>query len=877
MSLKVVRLAAAAAMFAITCTAPSAFAAVAQRSLSSQASSRIAEARALVQAGRTADAINAYKLLIAELPTVAVPRIELAQLLARSPATRLEAEEVFKEATVLAPGDLGLALERAANLLAAGDAVNAALEYRRASEISPQSRAAINGYVGQVVRLGAGPVAIKQHANTLAKAPSDLTARLILAELLRSEARYHDAFEQFNSVLRSNSGNVMARLGAAESLLALGFFEQAEKISTAGIETAATKGDPQLTTLRARIYLAAGRPEAALLLLRAESAKWSEKDASFVLSETADIYRALGQTGREREMLEKLQPVSAAGYDPGALARLARVRFETGDREAARAACEQLLAADPRHAIGALGLKLLALPPPAAPLIDFKIITPARRAGFHGEAGEAALFWNKPDLAVISLRSAISARPNSPRLLLGLGTALLRANAAPEAVKAFANVAVSEGRRPDALLGWAAAELAANKVAQAIAVYEDVIRLDPSNFPAHLGLTEAYVRVGEYERAALLLSDLARRAPESQLISKRLSASLAARGRPYRTVPAERAKLFVASSATIGAALSNNDASFELLRIEPLLLAGDTISVTVSGRARHTAVVTLDDEGKLRLPFLKQALSAKCLSERELEAALLKQESGSLKSSTIEISLTKMRRDPLVVGGAVYLPNGYYVRTTLNLREALMLASGADNRAGRSVYVVRGAGLAFDASCGASPTNPPVNDAAKQQLEVYERDMVERGNIESLQKVGAGDLVFVPERDSALITGAVAQIGFVSVRERPRLSEVIKGAGGTLAGVDRSRIVLRRLLPQGISYQQFIINLTDIEQQQIGDVILQAGDVIEIPAPEADRFSQHSVAAVLRRLAYSQQSPATNNAPQKTVTAGPAATIKEKP
>ncbi|MEJ7709664.1 MAG: hypothetical protein WKF84_07340 [Pyrinomonadaceae bacterium] len=136
----------------------------------------------------------------------------MARILANSGATRLEAEQLFKDAVTLAPNDFALAQERAANLLAAGDTINAALEYRQAFEISPQSRWALKAYVAQVWRLGAVPVAIKQHAKTLAKEPNDITARLLLAELLRSEARHHDALEQYNIVLRRDPTNAIARL-----------------------------------------------------------------------------------------------------------------------------------------------------------------------------------------------------------------------------------------------------------------------------------------------------------------------------------------------------------------------------------------------------------------------------------------------------------------------------------------------------------------------------------------------------------------------------------------------------------------------------------------------------------------------------------------
>ncbi|MEJ7709666.1 MAG: tetratricopeptide repeat protein [Pyrinomonadaceae bacterium] len=166
--------------------------------------------------------------------------------------------------------------------------------------------------------------------------------------------------------------------------------------------------------------------------------------------------------------------------------------------------------------------------------MELGLTSPARQAGFNGEAGEAALFWNQAELALNNLRIAVAARPDSPRLLLNLGVALLQTNNAAEAVKAFAHVAVSEARRPDALFGWAQAELASGRFAKSGQVYEDITRLDRANFRALLGIAEAVAKSGEHDRAALRLLELLRRAPESQIVTGRLRLSLIARGRPFR-------------------------------------------------------------------------------------------------------------------------------------------------------------------------------------------------------------------------------------------------------------------------------------------------------------------------------------------------------
>ncbi|HVF29046.1 MAG TPA: tetratricopeptide repeat protein, partial [Pyrinomonadaceae bacterium] len=540
-----------------------------------------ADAQAKAGAGKIAEAVESYRRAAHLAPSDPNVLIELARLLARETKTRAEAEKLYGSAATLAPRDAGLAVERAANLVALGDGEGAILEYRRAFEIAPDDETAARGFVRQVVRLGVAPIQITQLSEKLAAKSDDPASRLLLAELLRAEARYNDALNHYWLATRADQSNSLARRGTAETWLALNYFRHAE-------EHFARAAGEQQTVLaladRARVLTAAGQPEAAVRMLASPSAR-IERSTDALLA-LADAYREVGWLKQERATLERL-----LALDPKEkvtpLEKLVRVLHQINDAKALAKVSQQLLAVDPNNAVGALATAKGKINP-APPATPAQPTTPARRAGLDQEAAEAALFLGQTAAALPTLRRALAARPDSLRLNITLGAALLSTNDGEGAVAAFRDVATYAGPRPDALLGLAQAELLRRQHERALSAYDDVLRLDPMNFHALLGKADVFRLAGDDERAAAILTDLSRRAPDSRSVTTRLRERLLSIGRSYETKP-EFALLQVGNPASVP------------LAIEPLLGEGDTVRVKITGQPRLAEEVSVDENGLIRL------------------------------------------------------------------------------------------------------------------------------------------------------------------------------------------------------------------------------------------------------------------------------------
>jgi len=71
-----------------------------------------------------------------------------------------------------------------------------------------------------------------------------------------------------------------------------------------------------------------------------------------------------------------------------------------------------------------------------------------------------------------------------------------------------------------------------------------------------------------------------------------------------------------------------------------LIGPGDEITGKVLGEEQFDFVATVDENGKLEVPFFETPIDAKCLTERELRTAITKLLSKFLKSPQLSLRVT---------------------------------------------------------------------------------------------------------------------------------------------------------------------------------------------------------------------------------------------
>ncbi len=806
----------------------------------------LAAAREKEIAGQTQEAANLYRQAVArEQENEVNAQRALAKFLSGNPATRNEAEQLYEKISLRAPDDVSIIVERATNLARASDSVKAIIYYRKAFEVAPDNEDAIIGYVNETAKIGATSIAIEQNSKALAKKPDNLAARLQLAELLRSDGHYNDALNHYWLVQKQAPDNNIALRGAGEAWLALGYTSFAEQSFK---DLASRKNEKSISRFdRARLLLAQNRTIAALAALNADTAQ-SVDEKSLIL--IADVQRQLKNSNLERDALNRILETTQGKSIP-ALERLARIFFEANDQKAASALCERVLLLDVNNAIANFGLQLLGVSklnaPPENLLANKSNVNlsdeaqAARRASAERALGEAALFWNKPQQAKIHLQNANVKWSRSPRVLSGLASALNQLKEFDAALAVYANVEIADDRQPTVILDSADIELARHNSPKALTLFRHVLRLEPTNLRALSGEAESLQSAENYEEAAAIYVELTRRAPEVEKFQANLISCLAQLGRDFIIAPAAKDDQTGQSNFQRNNLDSANETSSA---VSVLLASGDKLRVQVAGKSRFDGEVIIAETGALKLPFLSTAINAHCLTEDELAAQIVKASRAGLTINDVKIQAVSYARAPLIIAGAVYLPNTFYVRTKLSLRQSLMLASGAKPDAGDVVYVVRGAKVC--------PSRSDAESIASH-VETYLRAGIEERGVAS-QPLQAGDLMFVPDKTAVFIYGAVARPQVATAANNLTLLHLVKNVGGTLAGAERNRVKLTRLQQQGKTSQKFVIDLKDIEQNRLGDVILLPGDVVEIPAqpstPNADSFAKVLRQAAAKDLSF---------------------------
>lgn len=832
-----------------------------------QPSSLLTAARQAVQKGQLTDAIALYRRVIALVPVNLEVRRELARLLTSQENTREEANKLYRETVNLFPQDVSLAIEFAKSLIAEGDIVNAILEYRRGFETDPESEIALQGFIEQTVKIGGAQAALARAQKKIAADPHDLATQILLAELLRSEGQLKAAKAQFLTVQKSAPTNLPALRGTAQVCLASLDFECANE----QINRLATLIPPvQVQAERARLLLKQGRQDAAMWTITGSLGAVVDiiKDAS-TLDVLADYYRARSLPQSERAALEQLLRLPAATNNVKALERLARVYFELNDRETVQTIIAQLLKIDPTNTVAYLGRRLLQPPSESAKKDAFinvdnsdfgslarttennkeqstiRLNLAARRAARYRDEGEAALFWNQPSLAIAPLQSALKEWPFSPRLHLALGQALLQTGDSQAASRELVSVFYGEGHtRADALILLAQAQQQQRRWPEALKTYDYILTDSPDHLLALMGKSRVFEELGESGREAAVLLQIIRQMPEGMSFKTRLQSAFMAMGRPLGLItrPPTNNELRQLTKALTGQAKTNRSFASDLM--EPLLDSGDVIRIKINGQLINETL-TIGNDGKLQSMSVNlPPIQARCYTENELKTLIAKK-LPQTEADNIKIQVEEFHQAPLQVRGDVYLPNYFYVQYPLGVEQGLTLAGGVTSTAGQIVYIVRNS-----YSCK-NMGELPIQRNTNSEIVLYQRQPFETVNQLKSPKLNAGDQLYIPTANTVFVIGSVSRPSALTIKNNLTLLGALKMVGGVTSSARRDYIKLLRFTPGKDAYQQFILNLDQLERHQIGDVILKADDLIEVVSTNLQDDTNARLIRLLQQMAYS--------------------------
>ena len=257
---------------------------------------------------------------------------------------------------------------------------------------------------------------------------------------------------------------------------------------------------------------------------------------------------------------------------------------------------------------------------------------------------------------------------------------------------------------------------------------------------------------------------------------------------------------------------------------------GDEITGKVLGEPQFDFVATVDELGRIEVPFFDKPVIAKCRSERELRTDIGTLLSKYLKNPQISIRVTDRKsRPPATIYGEVRTPQQIILMRKATLVELLAFSGGVTDEAGGTIQIFR--------------TRPPLCDDADEDANwksddvdptdvpsrIFSLNSVKLGKDDANPVIFPGDVIVVQKASPVYITGEVVAPQGIFLKEGGlTLTEAIAKIGGVRREAKTRDIKIYRLKPGSKERDIINANYDLIKKGEQKDILLQAYDIVEV-------------------------------------------------
>lgn len=261
-----------------------------------------------------------------------------------------------------------------------------------------------------------------------------------------------------------------------------------------------------------------------------------------------------------------------------------------------------------------------------------------------------------------------------------------------------------------------------------------------------------------------------------------------------------------------------------------LLGPGDEIVGKVLGEPTFDFLATVNEDGKIEVPFFDKPIVAKCRTERELRSDVTDLLSKYLKSPQVSVRVTeKKSRPPVTIYGEVMNTQPIDLRRQATLLEVLAFAGGVKEEAGGVVQVYR----TQSPMCSVGGKDDWKKSDPTDVSRTYSLKNVKMGNEESNPVIYPGDVIFIHKAPPVYITGEVVAPQGIYLKEGGlSLTEAIAKVSGPRREAKTKDVKIYRLKPNSTPDSKdrdvISVNYDLIRKGRQKDVMLQAYDIIEI-------------------------------------------------
>ena len=272
---------------------------------------------------------------------------------------------------------------------------------------------------------------------------------------------------------------------------------------------------------------------------------------------------------------------------------------------------------------------------------------------------------------------------------------------------------------------------------------------------------------------------------------------------------------------------------------------GDVLDVRVFNLPQLSREATrVDGRGMIRLPFIEGEVQAGCRTEGELAKEIATRYLKYQRNPQVDVFIKEYGSQPVAVIGAVNAPGRFQLQRRVRLLDLLTYAGGPSARAGRNVQVVP-ASEAPRCEAAASGEQDAVVSEESTGYESYALSDMMRGEEKANPYVRSGDIISVPEAEQAYVVGNVLNPTPVSLRDPVTLTRAIAMAGGTMPDTKAEKVRIIRQTPGSTNSTEILVDLKAINRREASDVVLQPGDIVEVPTAGGKRALRNIFSAII--------------------------------
>ncbi|RJP39328.1 MAG: hypothetical protein C4548_11875 [Desulfobacteraceae bacterium] len=249
-------------------------------------------------------------------------------------------------------------------------------------------------------------------------------------------------------------------------------------------------------------------------------------------------------------------------------------------------------------------------------------------------------------------------------------------------------------------------------------------------------------------------------------------------------------------------------------RSEYLIGPGDLLEIKIFEAEKLNTTVRVNSRGMVSLPLLGE-IAIGGLTAIETERFIQEQYKASyIRDPHVSIFIREHFSQKVTVIGQVRNPGTYDYPSKQRLLDALALAGGLTDRAGRNVQIRRYSDMAID--------------IPQSTFLVNIDQLINEGRTELNVHVNGGDIIYVPEAGLFFVDGAIRRPGEYIIKKTMSIKEAVYAAGGLEPFADPRELIILRATEDG-KRKEIKVNLED-EGEEAHPLMIQDKDIIMVNA-----------------------------------------------